>query len=79
MPALFRIVQDDYPPLPEGISPALKDWLMQCFQKDPVLRITAEKLLTHKWIKANRKDVCLLLMNQSIKIKSALLVVFTYF
>lgn len=56
MPALFRIVQDDYPALPEGISPALKDWLMQCFQKDPVLRITAEKLLVHKWIKANRKE-----------------------
>ena len=57
MPALFRIVQDDYPPLPEGVSPALKDWLMQCFQKDPVLRISAQKLLNHKWIKAKRKDV----------------------
>jgi len=57
MPALFRIVQDDYPPLPEGMSPALKDWLMQCFQKDPVLRISAAKLLNHKWIKAKRKDV----------------------
>lgn len=57
MPALFRIVQDDYPPLPEGISPALKDWLMQCFQKDPVLRVSAQKLLNHKWIKAKRKEV----------------------
>lgn len=56
MPALFRIVQDDYPPLPEGISPALKDWLMQCFQKDPILRVSAQKLLKHKWIQSKRKQ-----------------------
>lgn len=55
MPALFRIVQDDYPPLPEGISPALKDWLMQCFQKDPILRISAQKLLKHKWIQSAKR------------------------
>eukprot|EP01133_Synstelium_polycarpum_P006813 gene6813-7918_t len=56
MPALFRIVQDDCPPLPEGISPALKDWLMQCFQKDPNLRISAQKLLRHKWLAATKKQ-----------------------
>lgn len=55
MPALFRIVQDDYPPLPEGISPALKDWLMQCFQKDPMLRVSATKLLKHKWIQSAKR------------------------
>ncbi|EGG21702.1 putative protein serine/threonine kinase [Cavenderia fasciculata] len=55
MPALFRIVQDDCPTLPEGISPALKDWLMQCFQKDPNLRISAQKLLKHKWIALAQK------------------------
>eukprot|EP01132_Coremiostelium_polycephalum_P005665 gene5665-7051_t len=55
MPALFRIVQDDCPPLPEGISPALKDWLQQCFQKDPMLRISAQKLLKHKWILSSQK------------------------
>ncbi len=54
MPAMFRIVQEDCPPLPESISPALKDWLMQCFQKDPVRRISADKLLQHKWIKLTK-------------------------
>jgi len=34
MPALFRIVQDEHPPLPDGISPALEDFLMQCFTED---------------------------------------------
>jgi len=51
MTALFRIVQDDYPPLPHGISPALRDFLLLCFQKEPVLRCSAITLLAHAWIK----------------------------
>ncbi|KAI9706280.1 MAG: hypothetical protein M1820_004855 [Bogoriella megaspora] len=50
MPALFRIVNDDHPPLPEGVSPLARDFLMQCFQKDPNLRINAKKLLKHGWL-----------------------------
>lgn len=50
MPALFRIVNDDHPPLPEGASPTVRDFLMQCFQKDPNLRVSAKKLLRHPWI-----------------------------
>lgn len=50
MPALFRIVQDDHPPIPEGSSPIVKDFLMQCFQKDANLRVSARKLLKHPWI-----------------------------
>nr|KMM73438.1 serine/threonine-protein kinase 3 [Coccidioides posadasii RMSCC 3488] len=57
MQALFRIVNDDHPPLPQGASPAVKDFLMQCFQKDPNLRVTARKLLRHPWIvNAKRSD-----------------------
>jgi hypothetical protein len=52
MPALFRIVQDEHPPLPEGISSSLEDFLMQCFQKDPNRRIDAVGLLKHQWLKA---------------------------
>ncbi|KAG5513782.1 hypothetical protein PMAC_000820 [Pneumocystis sp. 'macacae'] len=36
MPALFRIVT--------------RDFLMQCFQKDPNLRVSAKKLLKHPWL-----------------------------
>lgn len=50
MPALFRIVSDDHPPLPQGASPVVLDFLMQCFQKDPNLRVSAKKLLKHPWI-----------------------------
>ncbi|KAK8175802.1 cell division control protein 15, cdc15 [Phyllosticta citrichinensis] len=57
MPALFRIVNDDHPPLPEAASPAVRDFLMQCFQKDPNLRVSARKLLKHPWIvNARRVD-----------------------
>jgi len=57
MPALFRIVNDDHPPLPQGASPAVLDFLMQCFQKDPNLRVSARKLLKHPWIvNARRSD-----------------------
>lgn len=75
MHALFRIVNDDHPPLPEGASPVrqisrkdqrarklicwqiVRDFLMQCFQKDPNLRVSARKLLKHPWIvNAKRSD-----------------------
>ncbi|OQR91169.1 ser/thr kinase [Achlya hypogyna] len=50
MAALFRIVQDDHPPLPKNISPALHDFIMKCFMKEPRLRLSAEELLAHPWI-----------------------------
>jgi serine/threonine protein kinase len=57
MPALFRIVNDDHPPLPQGASPTVLDFLSQCFQKDPNLRVSARKLLKHPWIvNARRSD-----------------------
>ncbi|RHZ17394.1 hypothetical protein DYB37_004831 [Aphanomyces astaci] len=50
MAALFRIVQDDPPPLPKSISPALHDFIMKCFMKEPRLRLSADDLLLHPWI-----------------------------
>jgi serine/threonine protein kinase len=56
-PAMFKILQDDHPPIPEQAPPALKDFLMQTFQKDPNLRITANKLLRHYWLRQAPKKV----------------------
>ncbi|KAA8906102.1 hypothetical protein FN846DRAFT_1021580 [Sphaerosporella brunnea] len=56
MQALFRIVNDDHPPLPEGVSPACRDFLMQCFQKDPNLRVSARKLLRHPWVVNSKRS-----------------------
>ncbi len=57
MPALFRIVNDDSPPIPEGASPIVKDFLYHCFQKDCNLRISAKKLLRHPWMVAARRQM----------------------
>ncbi|KAH8114562.1 hypothetical protein DFH11DRAFT_1689039 [Phellopilus nigrolimitatus] len=57
MPALFRIVQDDCPPIPEGASPIVKDFLYHCFQKDVNLRISAKKLLRHPWMVSARRQL----------------------
>ncbi|XP_024384674.1 MAP3K epsilon protein kinase 1 [Physcomitrium patens] len=56
MPALFRIVQDDHPPLPEHISEVITDFLRQCFQKDAKRRPDAQTLLSHAWIRKSRRE-----------------------
>ena len=50
--ALFRIVQDEHPPIPTSISENCKDFLLECFQKEAVLRIDAKGLLKHPWIRS---------------------------
>lgn len=53
MTTLFRIVEDERPPLPNDLSADLLDFLCQCFQKDPNLRPSASMLGRHAWIKRN--------------------------
>lgn len=50
---MFRIVEDAMPPLPEACSTHLKDFLRQCFHKDPTKRPSAEVLCEHEWLKQN--------------------------
>lgn len=50
---MFRIVEDTMPPLPEGISDHLADFLTQCFNKDPSKRPDADILCEHEWLKKN--------------------------
>ncbi|KAI9029385.1 kinase-like domain-containing protein [Hyaloraphidium curvatum] len=49
--AMLHILKDDHPPIPTGITPALRDFLMETFQKDPNLRASARKLLAHRWLR----------------------------
>ncbi|KAF9434327.1 hypothetical protein BGZ76_008200 [Entomortierella beljakovae] len=53
MTTLFRIVEDERPPLPNNLSVDLLDFLCQCFQKNPSLRPSAGALGRHNWIKRN--------------------------
>ncbi|KAI9278141.1 kinase-like domain-containing protein [Umbelopsis sp. AD052] len=50
MSALYRIVEDDMPPLPDDISNPMHDFLVCCFQKDPRSRPSAVELLRHEWL-----------------------------
>ncbi|XP_068634080.1 MAP3K epsilon protein kinase 1-like isoform X2 [Aristolochia californica] len=54
MPALFRIVQDKHPPIPDGLSSGITDFLRQCFKKDAMRRPDAKTLLQHPWIQNSR-------------------------
>ena len=55
--ALFRIVQDEHPLLPNGISENCKDFLLKCFHKEPVLRVDAKTLLKHPWVRSSNNEV----------------------
>ncbi|KAG0560320.1 hypothetical protein M758_10G166700 [Ceratodon purpureus] len=57
MPALYRIVQDPRPPLPEHVSDGITDFLLKCFQKDAKLRPDAKTLLNHPWIRSSRRNI----------------------
>jgi serine/threonine protein kinase len=55
MSAMFRIVEDPLPPLPDNISDDMKSFLTACFQKDPENRLTATQLKQHAWILQNQQ------------------------
>ena len=59
VPALFRIVQDVHPPLPDltANDPVLHDFLMRCFQKDPLDRADAQSLSEHRWLLEMRESI----------------------
>ena len=57
MQALYRIVQDPSPPLPSNITLELRDFLVKCFQKEPLIRVSALALLKHPWITLNTAPV----------------------
>jgi serine/threonine protein kinase len=64
-PAMFRIVTDEYPPLPENISENLKDFLIQCFFKDPNKRPKSKDLLNHPWIATPNKKLVKKFFNEN--------------
>jgi serine/threonine protein kinase len=50
MQALYKMVQDEHPPLPPNLSKEMVSFLKACFIKDYKKRPTAEELLNHEWI-----------------------------
>lgn len=52
---MSRILQGDGPPLPQGHSDLLGDFLGKCFVQDPSHRATAQSLLSNPWIAGNKE------------------------
>jgi serine/threonine protein kinase len=57
MTVLFKIVEDDRPPIPENLSSDMKDFLLQCFFKEPEKRPTAADLLKLPWLASKSRSV----------------------
>jgi serine/threonine protein kinase len=55
--AMYRIVTDDSPPIPDIISDSLRDFLGLCFEKDPSIRSPAAVLLQHPWLQKSRESL----------------------
>ena len=51
--AIYKMVNDERPPLPDDISDELLDFFTKCFARDPATRPTATELINHPWIKNN--------------------------
>ncbi|MCO5557593.1 hypothetical protein L7F22_011159 [Adiantum nelumboides] len=71
MTALYRIVEEEHPPIPEHVSPPLADFLHQCFRKDAKLRPDAKTLLQHPWIQNSRRSSYSSVTRSHEKLKSA--------
>ena len=50
MSAIYKMVNDGCPPLPDDISEDTEDFLRKCFIFDPDERPSAKDLLNHPWI-----------------------------
>ncbi|KAF8494601.1 kinase-like domain-containing protein, partial [Russula emetica] len=46
---MFRIVENDGPPIPEGLSDLLAAFLKDCFRKTPAQRPSADELSQYEW------------------------------
>jgi len=69
MTALFNMVQDDHPPLPQ-VSKECREFLLACFVKDFEKRPKAEDLLTHTFItmhQVKEKPLSLAEVNKTLR------------
>ena len=53
--ALFKIVNEKNPPIPENLSEDLNDFLRLCFEIDHEKRSSARDLLGHPWLRKARE------------------------
>ena len=66
--AMIKIVYEKSPPVPEGISPDMADFLGECFEKDPIKRISAKNLLRHRLLNQFDKNALQKIMESGGKL-----------
>jgi serine/threonine protein kinase len=54
---MFRIVEDDRPPIPESISDPLDAFLKECLHRAPAWRPSAKELSQHEWLDSSLNKV----------------------
>mmetsp|Transcript_21186 Transcript_21186/g.54625 ORF Transcript_21186/g.54625 Transcript_21186/m.54625 type:complete len:420 (-) Transcript_21186:315-1574(-) len=57
MSAMYHIVNDEHPPLPDGLSDDLRGFLLACFERDVKRRPTAHQLRQHPWLTTTTRSV----------------------
>lgn len=67
MAALHAIGTDEHPPLPSGMAPLAKDFLLECFQRQPSIRISAKLLLKHKWMAQELEHLTKMTKSESVR------------
>jgi serine/threonine protein kinase len=50
---MFQIIENDGPPIPEGLSDSLVAFLKDCFHETPAQRPSAKELSQHEWLTRN--------------------------
>ncbi|KAH0792184.1 MAP3K epsilon protein kinase 1-like isoform X1 [Histomonas meleagridis] len=56
IPAMFKIVQNQETPLPDGISSDFKEFLLGCLTRDVTFRKTIDELINSRWIQRNLRN-----------------------
>lgn len=49
--AMYKLVQDEHPPIPKQASSELEEFLIACFQKSPAMRPSASALLEYAFVR----------------------------
>ncbi|KAG0793054.1 hypothetical protein G6F16_003887 [Rhizopus arrhizus] len=57
MTAMFKIVEEQCPPIPKHLSTELKNFLKLCFKKNPQDRPSAQELLRHPWVLQHKRPL----------------------
>lgn len=54
--AMFKVLRNESPPIPETLSAKGKNFLQCCFKRNPADRPSATKLLEHPFVRNSRQQ-----------------------